>query len=164
MDTLETVSMRHMPVVLSPLTSSVGAGGTVTNRPPFVRVRGQGLYGVVLTTNVEKYAMTPAVHGSNTPLSTAANEDWIEFRGIGYGGTMKGSGPRYERETVITFDEQGKTAEIYTASEATYRQMLRRGWSPGIDEDRHAVFVVPKGQVKLPRMKRKGVGFGRKAV
>ena len=34
---------------------------------------------------------------------------------------MENKGPRQERETVIRFDEEDETAEIWTASEIVYR-------------------------------------------
>lgn len=68
---------------------------------------------------------------------------------------MNAKGPREERETVITFNEAGDTASIWTASEAVYRQLVKRGYQPFEDGDRHARFEVAKREVKLPRPKRK---------
>ena len=64
---------------------------------------------------------------------------------------MEGKGPRVERETVIRFDEDGDEAEIWTASEITYRQLLKRGFPPDEDNERSASFRVPKKLIKLPR-------------
>ena len=63
---------------------------------------------------------------------------------------MRGSGPREERETIINFNEADSLATIWTASETVYRRLKKRGWSPSIDEERHAEFRVPKGRVRLP--------------
>lgn len=64
---------------------------------------------------------------------------------------MKATGLREERETIVRWDEDSDTAEVWTASEVTYRRMIKRGWQPVLDGDRSAVFNVPKGQVRLPR-------------
>jgi len=77
---------------------------------------------------------------------------------------MQGKGPKYERETVIRFDEESSTAEVWTASEVVYRRMLKRGWYPNADSERTASFIVPKTAVKLPlnragKPKRKATGF-----
>jgi hypothetical protein len=67
---------------------------------------------------------------------------------------MKGKGTKYERETIINFNEEEGFASIWTASETVYRQLLKRGYKPKKDGERHAVFEMPKGEVKLPRRKR----------
>jgi hypothetical protein len=66
---------------------------------------------------------------------------------------MKASGPKEERETVVVFDEDTNLATLWTASDSIYRQMLKRGWIPTHDEERHAVFEFPKNSFKLPRGK-----------
>ena len=63
---------------------------------------------------------------------------------------MKAHGPKEERETVIIFSEEADVATIYTSSEVTYRRMKKRGWHPDSDEERHAVFTVPKRTLRLP--------------
>lgn len=67
---------------------------------------------------------------------------------------MKGKGPKHERETIINFNEEEAEASIWTASEAVYRRLLKRGFSPSEDGERHAVFTMPKREVNLPRPKR----------
>ena len=67
---------------------------------------------------------------------------------------MKGMGLRHERETIIRFDEDGQEADIWTASETVYRRLLKRGYKPYEDEQRHAAFRMPKAEIKLPRPKR----------
>lgn len=64
---------------------------------------------------------------------------------------MKGMGPKHERETIIRFDEEDGTVNIWTASEPVYRRLLKRGYLPTGDSERHAVFVMPKKHLKLPR-------------
>lgn len=64
---------------------------------------------------------------------------------------MKGMGPREERETVVVLDEAGKTASLWTASEVIYKRMLKRGWVPIQDDERHALFQFPRDSFKLPR-------------
>ena len=77
---------------------------------------------------------------------------------------MKASGPREERETIIVWSDADETATIWTASDSVYRQMVKRGWVPSADGERHAQFVVPKSCVKLPRQKSSTRGFaGRKS-
>lgn len=79
---------------------------------------------------------------------------------------MKAEGPRYERETLIGLNDDGDTAWIWTASDTIYRRMLKRGWRPEVDGERHAEFIVPKSAIRLPRQKRaaptKPRGFARK--
>lgn len=70
---------------------------------------------------------------------------------------MEASGPKRERETIIVFDEESDIATIWTASSTVFRRMLKRGWKPIADEERHAEFHVPRNRVLLPRVsKRKG--------
>ena len=63
---------------------------------------------------------------------------------------MTGKGLREERETIINWCEDGDTATIWTSSETVYRRMKKRGWFPSEDGERHAMFEVPKGLVRLP--------------
>jgi hypothetical protein len=74
---------------------------------------------------------------------------------------VKATGPRDERETIIRMDESDDNAVIWTASEVTYRRMLKRGWKPVDDGERHAEFIVPKTSIRLPRPKsgKKRTGF-----
>ena len=67
---------------------------------------------------------------------------------------MTGKGLKSERETIINFNEDEATATIWTASEVTYRRLLKRGYAPIEDGERSALFRVPKRDVKLPRPKR----------
>jgi hypothetical protein len=67
---------------------------------------------------------------------------------------MKGKGPKYERETIISFNEESDTASIWTASEVVYRRLLKMGYTPIQDNERSAVFEMLKRDVKLPRPKR----------
>ncbi len=67
---------------------------------------------------------------------------------------MEGKGPRHERETIINFNEEEETASIWTASESVYRKLLKRGYAPSEDSERHAVFTMLKRDIKLPRPKR----------
>jgi hypothetical protein len=67
---------------------------------------------------------------------------------------MKGKGPKYERETIINFNEEDDTASIWTASEVVYRRLMKLGYMPSQDNERSAVFEMPKRDVKLPRPKR----------
>jgi hypothetical protein len=68
---------------------------------------------------------------------------------------MKGNGPRFERETIINFNEEEATASIWTASETVYRRLLKRLGRAYLTEDgeRHAVFVFPRNFLGLPRVK-----------
>ena len=67
---------------------------------------------------------------------------------------MTGKGPKYERETIINFNEESDTASIWTASEVVYRRLKKLGYMPSQDNERSAVFEMPKRDVKLPRPKR----------
>jgi hypothetical protein len=67
---------------------------------------------------------------------------------------MKGKGPKHERETVIRFDEETQTASVWTASELTYRRLLKLGYMPASESDRSVTFEIPKRDIKLPRPKR----------
>jgi hypothetical protein len=63
-------------------------------------------------------------------------------------------GPRFERETIINFNEADETASVWTASESIYRRLLKLGYEPREDGERHAAFEMPKKDIKLPRPKR----------
>lgn len=86
---------------------------------------------------------------------------------------MKAKGERIERETMITWNEMDDAAYIWTASDSVYRQLLKRGYHPTEDGERHAQFEVAKRDIKLPRRKRKmspeqrerlkSTGFSRKS-
>ena len=67
---------------------------------------------------------------------------------------MTGKGPKYERETIINFNEESDTASIWTASEVVYRRLKNLGYMPPQDNERSAVFEMPKCDIKLPRAKR----------
>jgi hypothetical protein len=67
---------------------------------------------------------------------------------------MIGKGPKQDRETIINFNEGSDTASIWTASEVVYRRMVKLGYMPSQDNERSAVFELPKRDVKLPRPKR----------
>jgi len=73
---------------------------------------------------------------------------------------MKPIGPPYERETIIRFDDDSDVAELWTASATYYRRMLKRGFTPIEDGERHALFEFPKKSVKLPRFGKSKRGFG----
>jgi len=68
---------------------------------------------------------------------------------------MKGKGPRDERETIINFNEQDEKASIWTASEPIYRRLRRLGYDPVKDDERSALFELPKKHIRLPRPPRK---------
>jgi hypothetical protein len=72
---------------------------------------------------------------------------------------MKGKGPKYERETIINFNEEDETASIWTASEVVYRRLTKRLGRQYLTEDdaRHAVFTFPRELISLPRAKAKRV-------
>lgn len=56
---------------------------------------------------------------------------------------MEGKGPRFERETVITFNETESSASVWTASETVYRRLKKLGYAPTEDNERSVVFEVP---------------------
>jgi len=62
---------------------------------------------------------------------------------------MEGKGPRFERETVIKFNEAEPSASLWTASETVYRRLKSLGYIPMQDNERSAVFDVPRGLVKI---------------
>ena len=68
---------------------------------------------------------------------------------------MTPTGPKCERETVMVWDEDSSTATLWTASAVVYRRMMKIGWQPIQDDDRHALFEFPKAAVRLPRPRRK---------
>lgn len=67
---------------------------------------------------------------------------------------MKGHGPKHERETIINFNEESDMASIWTASEVVYRRLIKLGYGPSQDNERSAVFEIPKRDVRLPRPRR----------
>ena len=72
---------------------------------------------------------------------------------------MKGEGPRFERETIINFNDKEDTASIWTASETVYRRLLKRLGRAYLKEDseRHAVFKFPREFLQLPRARVKKI-------
>lgn len=62
---------------------------------------------------------------------------------------MKGKGSKLERETVIGVNEAEPNASIWTASEQTYRKLLKLGYTPTEESDRSATFQVPKRLVTV---------------
>jgi len=62
---------------------------------------------------------------------------------------MKGKGPRRERETIISFNEEEETAHVWTASESVYRRLKKQGYEPVEDTERSARFEVPKKCVSI---------------
>ncbi len=62
---------------------------------------------------------------------------------------MKGKGPRYERQTSITFNEEEETAQIWTASKPVYSKLKKLGHEPVEDRERSASFKVPKKCVSI---------------
>jgi predicted DNA binding protein len=69
---------------------------------------------------------------------------------------VEGKGQRLERETVITFNEADSSASVWTSSETVYRRLKKLGYVPTQDNERSAVFDVPKAVVRVlkPRVKR----------
>lgn len=62
---------------------------------------------------------------------------------------MKPDGPRYERETIIRFDEESPFAEIWTASGPIYNKLKRLGLDQIEEGERHGVFKCLKSQVSI---------------
>jgi hypothetical protein len=79
---------------------------------------------------------------------------------------MEGKGPRFERETVITFNEVESSASVWAASETVYRRLKKLGYVPTQDNERSAVFEVPKAVVRVlkPRAKRELTEMQREAL
>src|SRR4029453_5240552 len=68
---------------------------------------------------------------------------------------MNSKGPRFERETVITFNETESLASVWTASETVYRRLKNLGYVPMQDNERSAVFEVPRSLVKILKRRSK---------
>ena len=64
---------------------------------------------------------------------------------------MKGKGPRRERETIVSFNEEEETAHVWTASEPLYRRLKKQGYEPVEDTERSATFEIPKKRVSIRR-------------
>jgi len=66
---------------------------------------------------------------------------------------MKASGPKHERETIITFNEEDDYCQIYTASDAIYRRLIKRLGMDRIthEGERSANFEFPAKWLTLPR-------------
>jgi len=79
---------------------------------------------------------------------------------------MKARGPKFERETIINFNEEEETASIWTASERVYKRLLKRLGRAYLAEDgeRHAVFTFPVGFIQLPRPKKQASEARREAA
>ena len=79
---------------------------------------------------------------------------------------MKAIGPGYERESILLWSDDDDNATLWTASQTIYRRMLKRGFVPKEDGERHALFEFPKQRVKLPRLNKskRGGNFKKKLV
>ena len=66
---------------------------------------------------------------------------------------MRAKGPRYERETTIRFNEEEEIAHIWTASQPMYRRLRKMGYCPSEDNERSAIFKVPKKCVSIRKLK-----------
>src|SRR5262245_21803925 len=66
---------------------------------------------------------------------------------------MKAKGTREERETVIVFNEVDELADIWTASNGTYKKLIKSGYEPAEDNERSATFKIPKKCVSLRKPK-----------
>jgi hypothetical protein len=79
---------------------------------------------------------------------------------------MEGKGQRFERETVITFNEAEPSASVWTASETVYRRLKKFGYVPTRGNERSAVFEIPKAVVRVlkPRVKRELTAKQREAL
>jgi hypothetical protein len=64
---------------------------------------------------------------------------------------MTPKGPRSERETVINFNEEEKTATIWTASGPMGRRLRKLGLEVIEEGERHTVFKCLRFQVKVRR-------------
>ena len=73
---------------------------------------------------------------------------------------MKAKGLQEERETVLIWNDTDDAATLWTASNTTFRRMIKRGFIPKEDGERHALFEFPKKSVKLPRFGKSKRGFG----
>jgi len=62
---------------------------------------------------------------------------------------MKAKGPRIERDTTITFNEEEETAHIWTSSQPMYRKLKKNGYEPVEDTEQSARFEVPKKCVRI---------------
>jgi len=73
----------------------------------------------------------------------------MPFGESGKGLIMKSKGPRAEKETVIIFNQKEDDAYIWTASDTTYRRLLKLGYVPIEDGERSADFKIPKKYVGI---------------
>ncbi len=66
---------------------------------------------------------------------------------------MKGQGQKQERETIITYNEANPLASVWTASGSVYRRLRKMGYCPSEDNERSAIFKVPKKCVSVRKPK-----------
>jgi hypothetical protein len=66
---------------------------------------------------------------------------------------VKARGPKGERETVITFNDADDIADIWAASNGTYKKLIKSGHKPTEDNERSASFRIPKKCVSLRKPK-----------
>ena len=57
---------------------------------------------------------------------------------------------RLEQETILNFNAEEDTAELYTANPVIYRRMVKRGFKAEKIDDSSWTFEIPKKAVKLP--------------
>ena len=64
---------------------------------------------------------------------------------------FKPSTTKYERETIIHWNDEEQLAFIYTASPVMYRRMIARGYIPVREDSHGAFFEVPKKAIRPVR-------------
>ena len=74
------------------------------------------------------------------------------------------NGPRFERETVVIFNEEDGMATIWTASGVVDRKLRKLGFELTHGGERHSEFVCLKKQVNLRRKTRISASTGAKAA
>jgi len=77
---------------------------------------------------------------------------------------MRGMGRRFERETIVIFNEENDSATIWTASAVVDRRLRKLGFEPTYEGDRHTEFRCGKKQVNLRRKTRTSANTKAKAL
>ena len=57
---------------------------------------------------------------------------------------------RLEQETILNFNAEEDTAELYTANPVIYRRMVKRGFKAEKIDDSSWTFEIPRKAVRLP--------------
>ena len=77
---------------------------------------------------------------------------------------MKAMGPRFERETIVIFNEEDALATIWTAPAVVDRRLRKLGFELTYEGERHSQFRCEKKRINLRRKTKTSASTREKAA